>query len=163
MAIILAILGKQRFWQEIQNLYEVCDFESEKSTQMYSVEWTPLCYSPFAWIVGWTNLAKPYSNWGGQIIPIYYYWHPQCFSSSGITVEGVWRPNERGYQYALYPTWSLDIKNIQFMLVKSLKSSQRFLESADEVVKRWQKTFWSVKKNHFGHLKLAIFQNVLIK
>ena len=28
---------------------------------------------------------KPYSNRGGQIIPTYYYWHPQCFSPSVIT------------------------------------------------------------------------------
>ena len=31
------------------------------------------------------KISKPYSNRGGQIIPTYYYWHPQCFSPSGIT------------------------------------------------------------------------------
>ena len=27
----------------------------------------------------------PIPTGGGQIIPTYYYWHPQCFSPSGIT------------------------------------------------------------------------------
>ena len=31
------------------------------------------------------QISYPYSNQGGQVIPIYYYWHPQCFSPSGIT------------------------------------------------------------------------------
>ena len=29
--------------------------------------------------------VNPIPTGGGQIIPTYYYWHPQCFSSSGIT------------------------------------------------------------------------------
>ena len=32
------------------------------------------------------QIRYPYSNRGGQIIPTYHYWHPQCFSPSGITV-----------------------------------------------------------------------------
>ena len=28
---------------------------------------------------------QPYLNWGGQIIPTYHYWPPQCFSPSSIT------------------------------------------------------------------------------
>ena len=28
------------------------------------------------------QISQPFSNWGGQIIPTYYYWHPQCFSPS---------------------------------------------------------------------------------
>ena len=39
-------------------MYEVCDSKSEKSAPMYSFEGTPLHYSPFAWIVGLTNLAQ---------------------------------------------------------------------------------------------------------
>ena len=31
------------------------------------------------------QISQPFSNQGGQIIPTYYYWHPQCFSPSGIT------------------------------------------------------------------------------
>ena len=31
------------------------------------------------------QISKPYSNRGGQIIPTYYYWHPQSVSPSGIT------------------------------------------------------------------------------
>ena len=31
------------------------------------------------------QLSKPYLNRGGQIIPTYYYWPPQCFLPSGIT------------------------------------------------------------------------------
>ena len=50
--VILAILGKQRVCREIQKLYEVCDSKSEKSAQMYFVEWIPLHYSLFAWILG---------------------------------------------------------------------------------------------------------------
>ena len=33
------------------------------------------------------QISKPYSNGGVQIIPAYYYWHPQYFSPSGITVK----------------------------------------------------------------------------
>ena len=29
--------------------------------------------------------VNPIPTGGGQIIPTYYYWHPQCFSPSGIT------------------------------------------------------------------------------
>ena len=31
------------------------------------------------------QISQPFSNRGRQIIPTYYYWHPQCFSPSGIT------------------------------------------------------------------------------
>ena len=31
------------------------------------------------------QISQPYSNRGGQIVPTYYYWPPQCFSPSGIT------------------------------------------------------------------------------
>ena len=31
------------------------------------------------------QISSPYSNRRGQIIPNYHYWHPQCFSPSGIT------------------------------------------------------------------------------
>ena len=46
--VLPAILGKQRAWREIQNLYmyEVCDSKSEKSAPMYCFEGTPLHYSP---------------------------------------------------------------------------------------------------------------------
>ena len=33
--------------------------------------------------------VNPIPTGGGQIIPTYYYWHPQCFSSSGINVCGL--------------------------------------------------------------------------
>ena len=45
--------------------------------------------------------VNPIQTGGGQIIPTYYYWHPQCFSPSGITAlnrqitkRGGW--NKRG-------------------------------------------------------------------
>ena len=33
------------------------------------------------------QISKQYSNQGGQFIPSYDYWHPQCFSPSGITAQ----------------------------------------------------------------------------
>ena len=39
------------------------------------------------------QISQPYSSRGGQIliIPTFYYWHPQCFSPSGITVVSIGR------------------------------------------------------------------------
>ena len=60
-----AILGKQRAWQEIQNLYvyEVCDSKSEKPPPRYVLfqAGDPLRYSAYAWIMwDWpTWLNKP--------------------------------------------------------------------------------------------------------
>ena len=39
-------------------LYEVGDSKNEKSAPMYCFEGTPLRYSPYAWIMGLTNLAQ---------------------------------------------------------------------------------------------------------
>ena len=53
--VLPAISGKLRAWQE---MYEVCDSKSEKSTLMFCFEGIPLGYSAFAWIMGSTNLAQ---------------------------------------------------------------------------------------------------------
>ena len=34
-----------------------------------------------------SQISQPNSEREGQFIPTYYYWHPQCFSPSGITAK----------------------------------------------------------------------------
>jgi hypothetical protein len=48
------------------------------------------------------RITQPYSNREEQIIPTYYYWHPQCFSPSGITDTTKPKPYCKYFLYSLY-------------------------------------------------------------
>ena len=57
--------------------YETCTWDSDAGTGGARRATAP---PPNIW-----QISQPFSNRGGQIIPTYYYWHPQCFSPSSIT------------------------------------------------------------------------------
>ena len=53
--------------------YETCTWDSDAGTRGQGG-------LPNVW-----QISQPFSSQGGQIIPTYYYWHPQIFSPSSIT------------------------------------------------------------------------------